>query len=293
MSSPDTAVRIIEDAYKARSLTIEPQSELLYLLAEVTKYQSATGDLQPGATDAATDVQAVAVAGTLLRAIRLADSLEALIEAGTPKLTETLKTLASFDHGNAEHESQFDESEYELHAASQFLGFGQTVAFVHTKSPSRYQQHVEFMLGYKWPVECKRPRSEGQILSNLRKAVAKIDERQQPGIACVALEAALPMNVPFLEVENTEDTSQRVAQHVWPWLDRNRKEIETILSNSWTRFLMMTYVVRTYVHATEEVGLPSLLLGFSSTAAFITTQVPSACIQALQQERERAGQRGA
>jgi hypothetical protein len=263
-----------------------PGSELSYLLEEIQKFESSTRDQPAGKTGSETDERAVLVGATLLRAQRLATSIAHLDKKRVPHMAETLKTLRGFKHGNREHELQFDESEYELHMASQFVGFGQKVSFVRAASPSRYKQRVEFMLGYKWPVECKRPRSEGQIFSNMDKAIAKIDERAQPGLVCLGLELALPMQPGlFLEAADESDICAQVSSHLRPWLSENRDAMQGRLSKSYARFLILTYVVRSYMHDTEQIGLPSLLLGLSSSGDWITTNVAGTCIEALKMER--------
>jgi len=273
-------------AFTSRSLKIRPGSELGYLLDEVQKFDSSTRDQTPGKSGSETDERAVLIGAILLRAQRLATSLADLEKKKVPRVSETLKTLGSFDHGNSEHELQFDESEYELHMASQFVGFGQRVSFVKAASPSRYKQRVEFMLGYKWPVECKRPRSKDQILTNIDKAIAKIDERGQSGIVCVGLESALPMAPAlFLEAADETDICEQVSSHVQPWLLANKEVIQDRLLRSHARFLILTYVARSYIHNSEHVALPSLRLGLSSTGDWITTNVAEACIEALVAER--------
>lgn len=277
---------IIIKAFTSRSLKITPGSELSYLLDEVQKFESSMRDQLAGKTDSETDDLAVLVGATYLRAQRLATSIAALAKTRVPRIKETLRTLGSFMHGTSEHELQFDESEYELHVASQFVGFGQRVSFVETKSPSRYKQRVEFMLGYKWPVECKRPRSKDQILYNIDKAIAKIDERAQPGLVCLGLESALPMQMgSFLEATDANDVSAQVLSHLQPWLSENRNAIQARLTKSYARFLIITYVVRSYMHDVESVGLPSLRLGLSASGDWITTNVTQTCIEALKMER--------
>lgn len=273
-------------AFTSRSLKIRPGSELSYLLDEVQKFESATRDQKGGTTGSETDERAVHVGATLLRAQRLATSLADLEKKKVPRISETLKTLGSFNHGSSEHELQFDESEYELHMSSQFLGFGPRVSFVKAASPSRYKQRVEFMLGYKWPVECKRPRSKDQILANIDKAIAKIDERAQPGIVCIGLESALPMVPPvFLEAADETDICERVSSHLRSWLLEKREVIQRKLAPSYARFVILTYVVPSYMHNSEHVALPSLRLGLSSTGDWITLNVAEACIEALRIER--------
>jgi hypothetical protein len=273
-------------AFTSRSLKIMPDSELSYLLEEVQKFESSTRDQTAGKTGSETDERAVLVGATLLYAQRLATSIAHLAKERVPHITETLKTLGSFKHGNSEHELQFEESEYELHMASQFVGFGQRVSFVKAASASRYKQRVEFMLGYKWPVECKRPRSKGQILSNIDKAIAKIAERSQPGLVCLGLESAFPQAGLFLEAADSSDICAQVSSQLRPWLSKNRDAIQGRLSKSDARFLIFTYVVRrSYMHDTEHVALPSLRLGLSSSGDWITTDVAETCIEALKTER--------
>jgi hypothetical protein len=281
----EDATQAIRAAYQARSLPITADSELEHLLSEIDRFETATRDLAPGATDAETDEAAIQTGATLLRGVRLADSIALLVHHRVPKITETLQTLAGFKHGTPEHEAQFDESEYELHVASQFVGFRHRVSFVQAKAPSRYQQRVEFRLGYKWPVECKRPRSAQRVMENIDKTIAKIDERQQPGLVGVGLEAALPMGTPFLEVEEAVDAAASVSTHLGPWLTVNREAIQQKLAAGWARFLIVTYIVRTYMHGNEDVALPSLRLGLSSEGEWVTTAVTQRCLEALQEER--------
>jgi hypothetical protein len=287
MMLPEDAIDVIERMYAARNLPIAPGSILRDLLDQAQKFTDATKDLRAGPTDAATDDAAVKVGGALLAVTRLGMALQEHEAHRTPKLTETLATLAGFKLGAEQHDDQFDEAEFELHASSQFVGCGHRVTFVDTKSPSRFGQKVEFMIGYKWPVECKRPRVAGRIVDNVRKAVDKLNERKQPGIACVALEAALPHKLPFRETFNEEDVRFAVSEEFAAWWDKERQAIAPILSGSFARFLVLNYTALMYAHESGEVGLPSLRLGFAQSGdEWIETDVCAECVRRLAKERQ-------
>lgn len=288
-------ISVIRAAYASRSYRGEPleipaDSELNYLLEEVHRFESYSRDQQAGDTPAETDERAVLLGGTLLRAVRLADSISILENHAAQRIAETLWTLARLKHGNYQHEAQFDDSEYELHVGSQFVGFGQRVSFIQASLPSRYMKRVEFMIGYKWPVECKRPHSERRILDIIDEAIVKIDERKQTGLVCIGLEAALPMPGAFLEALDANDIRASVSEHLEPWLLENHKSIQQKLGKSHARFAIFTYTVCSYMHDCEQVCMPSLRLGLSYTGDWIASSVTGACISALKEERAMGAQ---
>ena len=97
------AIKTIKAACQVRSIAILANSELMYLLSELQRFEISTRDLAPCANDAATDEAAVHTGATLLRGIRLAESIELLVHHQVPKITETLQTLTGFKHGRLEH----------------------------------------------------------------------------------------------------------------------------------------------------------------------------------------------
>lgn len=282
----------IRAAYADRGLAIAPSSERHHLITELQRYHQSTRDIPVGTTAAETDMSAVATGNTLLRVVRLADSIALLRNHGVPKITETLRSLGSFDHGNDEQEAQFDEAEYELHMASQFVGHGTRVAFVDTKATSRYSKRVEFMLGYKWPVECKRPRSPTRIMSNLDNAIVKINERAQPGVVCLGLDVALRMDAPFLEAEDVQGVRRQVTEHLRPWLEANKSTLQAKLKGSWVEFVIVTFMVSSYIHESEEVALPSLRLGLSRDGEWIAGDVPGHCMTVMRAARDQSTRGG-
>ncbi|MBI5531839.1 MAG: hypothetical protein HY898_03935 [Deltaproteobacteria bacterium] len=283
---PEEAISAVQRMFDARTVAIDPASILGNLLGEAQKFVDATKDLRAGRTDAETDEAAVQAGGSLLAVVRLGMALQAHEAHRTPKLTETLINLSSFRVGRDQHDDQFSEAEYELHAASQFVGCGHRVAFVDTKSPSRFDQRVEFMLGYKWPVECKRPRVRGRILENIKKATDKLNERAQPGIASVALESALPHSLPFRETFNVEEVRHAISEEFGRWWEAESKEVLKAIAGSFSRYLILNYTALTYTHDTGEIGLPSLRLGLTQTGEWIQTDVCSECVRRLAHERE-------
>lgn len=248
-----------------------------------------TRDLQAGNSNSETDDLAVNIGLDLLRGVRLGDELSVLSGADVPHVAETLRTLASFEHSKPQHRLQFGQSEYELHMASQFEGFGQRVSFVDTRRPSRYKQRVEFMVGYKWPVECKHPQSERRIIPNVDAALRKLVERGQPGIICIGLEQALPMTQqPYIEVLKSEDVLSSVSQSMVPWFAKHRGLLANRLVHSCGRFIIFTYSALAYVHDSEAVALPSLRLALSATGDWIEEKVIETCLKDLKREREEA-----
>lgn len=282
--SPAEAIEVIVDAYKRRDLVIDDNSRLAFLLNEARKLLQATQDLAPGANDSETDSNAVAVAGRLLEVVRLGMALKLHSEHATPKITETLATLVAFRNGKDEHEPQFHESEYELHAASQFVCCGARVAFVDTSKPSRYNQRVEFMLGTKWPVECKRPRAPHTVIENVHRAVEKLNERKQPGIVCVAIDSALPHRNPFREVFKIDDLIAEVSKEFITWCEKYGDKLRDAIDGSFARFVILSYTTLVYEHGSEQVMLPSLRLGFS-VKDWLTQDVCCECIRRLESER--------
>ena len=280
--------RIIK-AFAARSVEVPFDSELWFVLEEMRLFSEAAKDLQPGRSHSETDDLAVKAGLDLLRGIRLDGALSILLNADVPHLVETLRTLASFKHGKPQHRLQFDQSEYELHMAAQFEGFGQRVSFVDTKRPSRYKQRVEFMVGYKWPVECKHPQSERRIIPNIDAALTKLIERGQGSIICIGLEQALPMTPPpYIEAMTSEDVQAMVSQKVAPWFAKQKELLASRLNRTCCRFIIFTYSAVAYVHDSEAVALPSLRVAMGATGAWIEEKVIETCVEHLRREREEA-----
>jgi hypothetical protein len=279
----------IMKTFAARSADILTDSELWFVLEEMRRFSQATRDQRVGNSDSETDDLAVGVASDLLRGIRLDCALLTLSDANVPHIVETLRTLASFKHGNPQHRLQFDQSEYELHMASQFEGLGQRVSFVDTRRTSHYKQRVEFMVGYKWPVECKLPLSKRRVIPNIDAALKKLAERDQAGLICIALEQALPMaQKPYLEVVKSEDPRSTVSQHIEPWFSKHKDILANRLQQSCGRFIIFSYSVLTYVHDSECVAMPSLRLALGATGDWIERDVIETCVRHLKQEREQA-----
>jgi hypothetical protein len=275
--------------FAARSVEILADSELWFVLEEMRLFSEGTRDLQAGNSNSETDDLAVTVGLDLVRGIRQDGELTILSGAGVPHVTETLRTLASFKHSKPQHRLQFDQSEYELHMAAQFEGFGHRVSFVDTRRPSRYKQRVEFMVGYKWPIECKHPQSARRIIPNVDAALKKVTERAQTGIICIGLEQALPMTqAPYIEVIKSEDVLPRVSQHVAPWFAKHKGLLANRLMQSCGRFIIFTYSSLAYVHDSEAVALPSLRLALSATGDWIEGKVIETCLERLRHEREEA-----
>jgi len=76
-----------------------------------------------------------------------------------------LRTIARFELSTLQNRMQYDLQEYELPLGSHFEGFGHKVSVVDTTRPSRFQQRVEFMVGYKWR---SLPQQRTQILCTLK-----------------------------------------------------------------------------------------------------------------------------
>lgn len=281
-------LRILK-TFASRSVEILHDSELWFVLEEMRLFSAGTRDLAAGRSNSETDDLSINVGLDLLRGIRLDLELSTLTGANVPHIAETLRTLASFKHGNLQHRLQFDESEYELHMAAQFEGFGERISFVDTRRPSRYKQRVEFMVGYKWPIECKHPQSERRIIPNVAAAQRKLNERRQAGIICIGLEQALPMpERPFIELMNDKDVLPRVSEHVAPWFANHSKHLVRSLANGYGRFIIFTYSALVYAHESEMIGVPSLRLALSTTGDWIQEAVIETCLTHLRREREEA-----
>lgn len=280
--------RILQ-AFASRSIPIDPKSELWFVLDEMDHFCKGTRDLKGTDSQSATDDRAVEVGRDLLRGLRIDNALDSLTGAKVPHLSETLRTLSSFTHGNTQHRFQFDQSEYELHMAAQFQGHGQRISFVDTRRPSRYRQRVEFMVGYKYPVECKHPQAERRIVPNIDAALQKLEERQMPGILCIGLENALPLSppAPYLEVLSVQDAQYFISQHFAQWLSTNRKRVEGRLEQSCGRFIIFTYSVLAYVHSAEAVYIVSMRLAMAHSGEWIESEVVKTCINRLKSERSR------
>jgi len=239
---------------------VQTGTVLAYLLDETERFEQGTNDLPGLATAAATDEAAVRTAGPLLRTFRLALAFEAHENEGTPELRRALEPLAAFANDSDEHRDQFDEAEYEIHAASLFVGCGKRVSFVNPDRGGRYRRHVEFMLGYRFPVECKRPRARHRIAPITVEAAEKIDERRQPGVVCVALENALPSTAEFREVLSEAELTRTVAEDFSKFWDREGARCETAFRNGYVRYIVFNYLRAGILHDTGSAGFPSLLI---------------------------------
>jgi len=203
---PDVTVaefaRLLMDVralFPERSIAVDPDSELSYLLSEVDLFVAGARDIAAGTSDATTDEHAATVGYPLLCFWHLADAMLSLNAADVPKMKQTLESVASLRHGDAEQEEQFYDAAYELVSASDFHRGGLRPSFIDTRQRSRYQKRVEYLLLHKWPVECKRPRSLETVVRQARKAREKIDERSNPGIVCISLDHALSDRATFRE----------------------------------------------------------------------------------------------
>jgi hypothetical protein len=288
LSEIELARRRLIQAFASRSVQILPNSELWFVLEEMRRFSEASRDLKIAASASETDDSAVAVGLDLLRGWRLDRAVDVLLGADVPHVVQTLRTISSFKHGKPQHRLQFDQSEYELHMASQFHGHGQRISFVDTRRPSRYQQRVEFMVGYKFPIECKHPQFERRIIANIDAALGKLNERQQPGGICIGLEQALPMSSsPYLEVMNADDVKSQISEHVAPWFSCHRKLLVARLAQGYGRFIIFTYTALTYVHLPEAVALPSTRVALTATGEWVEENVVSRCIGQLKRERKQ------
>ena len=269
--------------FTSRHIKVDPRSELWFVLAEMEHYCNANQNLMPGETESDTDDQAVGVGQVLLRGVRLKEAISTLLKGRVPHLAETLRTLAGFRHDSIQHRLQFNQTEYELYAASEFQGHGPRVSFVDTRRPSRYRQRVEFMLGYKYPVECKHPQSERRIFPNIDAAIQKVEERQGPGAVCIGLEDALPLkpSQPYLEVLELQEAANEISQRFTPWFEQNRKRITQRLDENCCRLVLLTYSVLAYIHNDEAVSLVTCHLALASTGEWIHSHVVAQCVNRL------------
>lgn len=271
---------------------MDRQSELWFVLSEMEHYCKANNNLKPGETDSDTDDLAVGIGQVLLRGVRLEGAISTLLKGRVPHLAETLRTLAGFQHDNIQHRLQFNQTEYELYVAAQFQGHGPRVSFVDTRRPSRYRQRVEFMLGYKYPVECKHPQSERRIFPNIDAAIQKLEERQGPGAVCIGLEDALPLKPSqlYLEVSELQEAAHEITQRFTPWFEQNRKRINRRLDENCCRLVLFTYSVLAYIHNDEAVSLVTCHLALAATGEWIHSHVVAQCVNYL--TSNPASQRG-
>lgn len=275
--------------FTARHIQVDPHGELWFVLDQMEHYCRGTRDLRPGDTHSDTDDQAVEVGRELLRGLRLHSALVPLVKARVPHLIQTLRTLASFRHDSVQHRFQFDQSEYELYMAAQFQGHGPRLSFVDTRRPSRYRRRVEFMLGYKYPVECKHPQSERRIFPNIDAAIQKLEERQVPGAICIGLEDALHPQPPqrYLEVLNPLDCAEMITQRFAPWFAQNQERITQRLDQNCCRLVLFTYSVLAYIHAAEAVSLVTGHLAFAVPGEWIQSHVVAQCVSRLTRKHLR------
>jgi hypothetical protein len=158
-----------------------------------------------------------------------------------------------------------------------------TCVQVAEQPPSRYRQRVEFMLGYKYPVECKHPQSERQIFPNIDAAIQKLEERQGPGAVCIGLEDALPLKPSqlYLEVAELQEAAHEITQRFTPSFEQNRKRITQRLDDNCCSVGLLTYSVLAYIHNEEAVSLVTCHLAFASTGEWIHSHVVAQCINHL------------
>ena len=157
------------------------------------------------------------------------------------------------------------------------------MSFVDTRRPSRYRRRVEFMLGYKYPVECKHPQSERQIFPNINAAIQKLEERKVPGAICIGLEDALPLNPAqrYLEVLKPGDVVEVMMQRFAPWFAQKQKRITQRLDQNCCRLVIFTYSVLAYIHDAEAVSLVTSHLAFATPGEWIQSHVVAQCVSRL------------
>lgn len=266
-----------------RHIEVNLHSELWFVLDQMDRYVQSTRDLKPGHSDADTDNQAVEVGRALLRGLRLDSAMCQLLNARVPHLIETLRALASFEHDRSQHRLQFNQSEYELCMAAYFQGHGMRVSFVDTRRPSRYKQRVEFMLRYRYPIECKHPQSEKGIYRNIDAAIRKLEERRVPGGICIGLEDCLGPTPPgsYIEVLKTHDAVEVITQRFAPWFAQNRMRIKQRLNQNCCKFILFTYSSLAYIHEHEAVSLVTGHLAFTTQGEWLSSNVVSECIDQL------------
>lgn len=251
------------------------------LLSETEKFINGVQDLDRSPTQAQTDERLIKLAEPILVFYHLADAIPILAKKHTPSLTPRLRQLAEFRASSTEHEHQFQETAYEIYCASQFALAGYSPAFVDPGQRSHYIKRVEFLVRHKWSVECKRPRSEGRILANIRAACAKIDERAVPGIVCVALENALPGNYSFWELLNADSIRAEVKQRVNRFLNAAGSDLMAIVSNSQAVGLLLNYTALCYNHKEETFEFPRLQAAILRNGSTVSRNVIAKLVEQL------------
>lgn len=257
---PDTkrAIACLRRAFSNRSIQIASGSVLYHMLSEAQKFVFATRDLNNSPTQAETDERIIRLAEPILIVHQLSDAISILARRRTPSLTQRLRQLAAFKKGRDEAENQFQETAYEIYCACEFARYQYPIAFIDPRQASRYKHRVEFLIKHKWPVECKRPRSERGILKGVRDTCDKIDERSSPGIVCVGLENALPGKYFFWELLDDESIRKEVRKRVQGFLDNSGEELMDIVSTSQAVGILLHYTAICYNHGDETVELPHL-----------------------------------
>ncbi len=212
------AIDTIRAIYSKRSADIAAGSVLSYCLDEAAKFVGRQRDLLLPTGFAEQDELDQRVGLPLHTVYRVAKSLDGLDAADVPKLAEKMRDLARFRSGDQEQESQFREAEYELLCAMEFLTADGRPAFIVNDKKDRYQKNVEFLIRHKWPVECKRPRVRNRVVANIRAAIEKIAEREQPGVVCLSLDEALsldPAERVVLDVESACEVANAKLRALW------------------------------------------------------------------------------
>lgn len=251
-------IQSINHVFSERSIPIATDSELYYLKGEAQKFNDSSRDLSPGATDSETDESAVLTGYPLLNFWHLADSVASLCHANVAKLKETLTVLGSLKHADTVQEEQFYDAAYEVVSAADFYRSGLRPSFIATTQASRHQKRVEYLLLHKWPVECKRPRSRGSIISQAKNARTKIDERGQPGVVCISLDHVLSDNARFREYESIHHMQCTVSAQFQQFLSDRKTELVEKGTSEHVVALLFHLKLLGYLHDCERVSGPLL-----------------------------------
>jgi hypothetical protein len=263
----------IRELYRNRNITIPANSLLENTLIEVSKFVSSTKDLRSLATANETDTQAVGIAKQILDFWHLADSIAILIKVRAKHMQETLVKLSEFQTSNPEHSEQWNETKYEVICAADFSQGGLRPSFVDTSRVSRFNKKVEFILCYKWPVECKRPRVTNRIIDRILDARTKIDERNQPGIIAVSLENALDTNEVFREIENETKLIATISSEFSDYLKNTKQDILSKCFSENVKAILFHYLVGAYCHDSESISMPLLRCALTRNGEFVNIHV--------------------
>jgi hypothetical protein len=266
-------VRDLEMALSGRSIAVNADSELHYLVTEVKEFVTGTRDLAAAATDSETDEIAVTVGYPLLVFWHLADAIALLLTARVPKLQETLRTVASLRHGDADQEEQFYDAAYELVSAADFCREGLRPSFIDTGQRSRYQKRVEYLLKHKWSVECKRPRSPDGIVRLAGDARRKIDERGTRGVVCICLDHAFTDRVSFREYATVRDLQIDASTALQNYLDNAKDGLLKAATSDHSVAVVFHMELLGYVHDTECISGPLLRCALTGSGCVLSQNV--------------------